>query len=125
ARGPRAGLEDVDDEIPVVLAARHLVRRLDDRAGELGVELARVAVDLGGRLLDEGERPDHPARQPQPADREILGRTLRLGAVEGTAGNFHLPEGVGLDAAIGRHLPLYVQSLWMLRMAQDSSNSTA
>ena len=87
----------------VVLAVGDLVRRLDDRVGQRLVQLAAVAVHLGGGLLDEGQRPDHPAGQAQPADREVLDGPLGLGAVERIGGHFDLAERVGLDAAVVGH----------------------
>ena len=113
AGGARPGLEDVDDELAVVLSGGDLVRGLDDRVGQLGVQLAAVAVHLGGRLLDQRQRADHAAGKAQPADREVLGGPLRLRPVERVGRDFDLTERVGFDAGTLRST------------FYDSSNSTS
>src|SRR6185437_3590037 len=100
AGGARAGLEDVDHAVVVVLAGGDLVGGLADGARQLGVELAAVAVHLGGGLLDEGQRADHAAGEAQPADREVLVSALGLRAVEGARRYFDVTERVGFGTGL-------------------------
>ncbi len=59
-----AGLIDVDRELIVELAFGHLARGGDDRLGDLGTELAQIAIGGRGGNLDQAESPESsgPAR---------------------------------------------------------------
>ena len=85
----------------VVLAGGDLVRGGDDGVGELAVQLVAGAVDLGGGLLDQRQRADHPARQPQPADGEVLDGPLRLRAVQRVRGDFDLAQRITFGPVLG------------------------
>jgi hypothetical protein len=63
---PRAGLEHVDHEVGVALAARHFARGALDRVGLLALESRRLAVHGRRRGLDEPERLDETPRHPRP-----------------------------------------------------------
>ena len=78
--GARAGLEDVDRELVVVLAVGDLGGRGDDRVGLLGVEQAEVLVHLRAGALQQAERADLGALQRPERDREVLHRPLGLRA---------------------------------------------
>ena len=81
-RGARAGLEDVDRELRVVVAGGHLVARARDRVGELGVELAQVGVRPGRGALDAPEPVDDRGGDRLAGDGEVVDGLLRLAAVE-------------------------------------------
>ena len=100
-RGAAAGLEDVDHELVVEPALRHLLGRRRDRAGQACVEQAQVGVDHGRPGLDQAERADEVAGEPQRADREVEPRSHGAGAVVGTGGNIHLAHRVAFRAGGG------------------------
>ena len=79
-RGARAGLEDVDRELVVVLAGRDRVTRGGDARGELAVEQAEIGVHARSGGLDAPE-PVHHAERDRPArDREVVDGLACLGA---------------------------------------------
>ena len=89
-RGARAGLEDVDRELVVVLAGGDVVGRRADPLGEVGVELAEVGVDARGGALDRGQ-PAHDAdRHALTGDGEVLDRLGRLAAPQLLLSHAHL-----------------------------------
>ena len=69
-------------------------------SASLASSLPLALVHLGGGLLDQRQRADHAAREPQPADREVLGGPLRLRPVQRVRRDFDLAERVGLDATL-------------------------
>ena len=97
-RGARAGLEDVDDELVVVLPVGDGLGGLDDRRPEVGVEQAEVHVDLGRGLLDQAHRPDQGPGGPERADLEIQLGPAGLGAVVGVGRDLHGPHRILLGA---------------------------
>ena len=58
----------------------------------LGIQPPERRVRLRGGFLDEDRRRHEIARDAQPADRKILDRPHRLGAVVGAGGNANLAE---------------------------------
>src|SRR5690606_491159 len=97
-RRARAGLEDVDREVLVVLAGDDLLGGLGDGPREVLLEDPELGVGERGGALDLREGSDVVPRQARAGDGEVLHRALRLGAVEGAARDPHLPHGVVLDA---------------------------
>ena len=93
AAGARAGLEDVDRELRVVPAFGDFERRLLDGGGALRIERVELEVRGRRRPLDQPERADELARHAQPADREVLDRTLRLRAPQRVGGDLQLARG--------------------------------
>ena len=77
-RGARAGLEDVDRELLVVLAGGDLRGGLLDARGAAFGEQAKFAVDGGGGALDARQPVDDGDRHCLPGDREVL---YRLGGL--------------------------------------------
>ena len=99
-------MEDVDDEVVVERAARHLVRDGADGARDRGIEEPELLIRERRRLLDEAERVEKPAREAVAADREVLDRSLRRRAVERVRRDAHLAHGVTLDpGVVGHGLP--------------------
>jgi hypothetical protein len=80
--GARAGLEDVDRELIVVLAGSHGRRGSGHATGDLAVEQAELTVDLGGGGLDAPQPPDHGHGDPLARDDEVGHRLARLLAPE-------------------------------------------
>src|SRR2546427_400399 len=99
-RGPAAGLKDVEGELCVQFPVHDLLARLDRSLADLGVEEAELHVRLGARHLDQAERVDEPPTEPDPADREVLDRTLGLDAPVRVLRDFDLPQEVFLDAEV-------------------------
>ena len=64
----------------------------DDGAGELGVEQAQVAVDLGGGALDHRHAPDEGRVGLHAADGEVQHGALGLRAIAGAAGTCISPS---------------------------------
>ena len=108
--GSRAGLEDVEGEVRVQVAAHHLRRGRGDRLGAPFVEQAKFEVDLGGLLLDQAQGAQERAREGQPGDREILDGAGGLRSVEGVGGNRHRAERIVFGAG-GRHEPPRVDEM--------------
>ena len=94
AGGAAAGLEDIDGEMAVKGARRHLAGRQDDGLGNCRRQQPQVAIDSGRRQLDLPQGADHLTAQPLAADPEILHRPGGLGPVQGVVGNLHLSHGV-------------------------------
>ena len=65
-----------------------------DRSGSSEAE---PLVDRRRRLLDRGQRPDHAPLQPQPGDREVVDRPLRLRPPVRLVGDGDLAHRVLLD----------------------------
>ena len=59
---------------------------------------AEVAVDEGGRLLEDAESADHRPRHHVGADVEVNQRAGRLGAVIAVVGHFDLAHRVGFSS---------------------------
>ena len=97
---PGAGLEDVDREVLVPLAAGHARRGLGDRVGDLAVEHAEVGVDRGGRALDGGQGADQLPLDGGAGDREVLDGPLGLRPPLGPRRDADLAHGVVLDAVV-------------------------
>ena len=70
-RRARAGLEDVDRELRVVLARGDLVARGGDPLGQLGVEQPELGVHARGRALDAPEPADDRQRDAFSRNREV------------------------------------------------------
>ena len=98
--GAGAGLPDQQREMLVELAVGDVLRHRDDRLGAPGVERAEIAVDLGGRALDQAERAHDFDRHAFAADAEIMQRALGLRAPELVGGDIERPEGVAFDAGL-------------------------
>jgi hypothetical protein len=96
-RGARAGLEDVDDEVVVQAAIRHLPGGGPDVAGDPGIERAELGVRCRRRLLDDSQRPDEVPGKALAAHRKVQHGALRGRAPEGLGGHLHLAHGVALD----------------------------
>ncbi len=116
ARGPRAGLEHVDRERVVVLAAGHVGGRVVDRVRQVGVEHAQLAVDPGGAALDAPERADHVPPDALAGHREVLHRPLRLRAPQRVGRDEHLAHRVVLSSVLRlraalKPLPSFLASL--------------
>ena len=102
--GTGARLEDVDREVLVPAAVRHLVGRLLHRLGDVLVEDPELGVDLrGGHGLDPGQCLDVGALQALAGDGEVLHGTLRLGPPLGVGGDPYLTHGVVLDPVLLGH----------------------
>src|SRR2546425_3676109 len=100
--GPAAGLEDVERELSVELPVHDLLASLDDRLAEFAVQEPQLDVRLRARHFDQAKGIDEPPAKPNPANREVLDRPLRLGAPARILGDFQFPEEVFLDAVV-RH----------------------
>ena len=79
-RGARAGLEDVDRELVVVLAGRHRVGGGGDAPGQLRVEEPQVGVDPRRGALDPAQPPHDRQRHALSGYREVLHRLAGLPA---------------------------------------------
>ena len=99
-RGPRAGLEDVDREVRVVLSLGDLARRLLDRARARLVQHAQLAIRGGRRRLDQAQRVDQRGWHPLAADREVLDGALGRGAPERAGGHLDLAHRIALDPSL-------------------------
>jgi hypothetical protein len=109
--GARAGLEYVEREVCVVPAFRHFERGLLDGCCPLGIETVEVEVGRRRGPLDQTERADELARHAQPADLEILDRTLRLRAPQRIGGHLQLAKAVSFDPeTLVRHANLDARS---------------
>jgi hypothetical protein len=97
-RGARAGLEDVDHELVVVLAVGDLAGRLLDRPAHLVVQLAEALVRFRRGELHQPDRPDETPAEAVAADREVQHGALRRRAVQCTRRNFHLPHRIAFAA---------------------------
>ena len=95
--GARAGLEDVDGEVVVVLARGDLVGGRGDRVRHGPVEHADVLVDARRGRLDQPQRADLRPLQPAAGDREVLDGPLGLGPPQRFGGHLHLAHRVALD----------------------------
>ena len=73
----RAGLEDVDRELVVVLAGRHRVGGGPDPLGQVGVEEPEIGVDPGGGALDAAE-PSHDGTGTRSPETGKLSTALRV-----------------------------------------------
>jgi hypothetical protein len=100
-RGSRASLVDVDGELVVMLAGDDFAGRIDDRLGEIGFELAQIAVGGRGGDLDQAESANEFFRKRLAGDGEVLDGALRLGAVVRLGRHLHLAHRIFLDAELG------------------------
>ena len=98
--GAAAGLENVDDELIVVIAASYGVSRFCDGCGQVRGQLSKLAVDSRGGAFDQSERSNEGSGKTQSADWEILDRALRLGAVRRPGRDVHFAHRVALDAIV-------------------------
>ncbi|MNI46339.1 hypothetical protein D3C73_1007980 [compost metagenome] len=85
----------------VQLALDDFVGGGDDGVGQFGVQLAQVAVGLGGGALDDAQGADDRQGHLLPADLEVAERTLGLGAPVAVRGDLDGAEGVGFNARGG------------------------
>ncbi len=81
-RGARAGLEDVDRELRVMLAGGDRGTGVGDLLRELGVEQTELAVHHGGCALDAAEPVDDLGGHGLAGDLEVRDRLGGLTAVE-------------------------------------------
>src|SRR6185437_3865094 len=79
-RGARAGLEDVDRELRVVLAGGDLVAGALDRARFGFRQQPELAVDRRGGALQAAQPADHLDGDGLTGDREVLDGLARLAA---------------------------------------------
>jgi hypothetical protein len=79
-RGARAGLEDVDRELRIVQALGDLHRCAADRVGDRRLQQPEALIDIGRRGLDQAQRADHAAWQPQARNGEVVDGALSLRA---------------------------------------------
>ena len=101
--GARAGLENVDGELGVMLTGCHLVGSSGDRLGQLLVEHAQFGVDPRAGALDQPQRAYLGAFQASPGDREVVHGALGLRPVQGFDGHLHLAYGVPFGAVVLGH----------------------
>ena len=101
-RRPAARLEHVEGELGVELAVHHFLAGLDDRLPDLGIKQAELHVRLGRCHLDEPERVDEAAPEADPANGEVLDRSLGLRPPVRVFRDLELPQEVPLDAIV-RH----------------------
>ena len=80
--GAGAGLEHVDGELVVVLAARHLVGGCGRALCQVGVEQSQLCVRAGRCRLDVSQHPHDGRRHPLARHREVVHRLARLRAPE-------------------------------------------
>ena len=71
---------------------------LDDRLGDVGLELAEIAIGHGRGDLDQAQGVDQPRRQRLAGDREILHGPLRLGPVIGLGGDLDVAHRIFFHA---------------------------
>ena len=81
-RGARAGLEDVDRELVVVLAGGDRVAGGGDPLGDVGVEQPELGVGPGRRGLDPAEPVNDRRRDRLAGDGEVGDRLVGLAAPE-------------------------------------------
>ena len=102
--GAGAGLPDDQRELAVEVAPRHLARRLLDRLGDLGTEIAQPCVHPRRRLLHIAKRMNDLGRHPFAlAEREIGDRTLGLSAPIAVPRDLDRAKAVGFGAGMGDH----------------------
>jgi hypothetical protein len=82
---------------------RDLERCRRDRRGQGRRDLAELAVRLGGRPLDERDRPDELGGDIGAADVEVVERPLRLRAPQRRPGDANFAEAVLFDAILVAH----------------------
>ena len=80
----------------VKLAFDNLIGGLDDGVGQGWIQLAQIAVGLGGRTLDDAQGAHDRQGLLFPTDLEVAQRSLRLSAPVAVGGDFDRAEGVGL-----------------------------
>ncbi len=97
-RGARAGLENIQHELPVPLAVNDFLRGLGDGLGQFGIQVAQFLVGQRRVFLDQSQRPDEPPRKAQVADGKVLHRARGLRAVISGGGHLHRSHGIGLGA---------------------------
>ena len=85
----RAGLEDDERELGVELARDDLVGRTHDEVGDVGGQLAELAVRLRRTLLEDAEGTDHraPPHERVTPDGEVLDAALCLRAPVAVGGD--------------------------------------
>ncbi len=101
--GARAGLEDIDRELVVVLAGDDLVCGVDDCTGGLRIEKVKIVVCLRGGLLDDAECANEASAEADTRDGEVLDCPLGLGTPVGVGRDLHLAETVRFRAVILAH----------------------
>src|ERR1700712_952005 len=103
-RRTRAGLEDVDRELVVVLTGGDGLTGGGDLRGQRLVDVAELRVDQGGGALDATEPMDDGQRDGLTGDREVVHGLLGLAAVQRLL--LHRGHGPGAyDAAAARVIP--------------------
>ena len=105
-------------------ALGHLVGGLLDQGGQVGVELAQVAVDRGRRALQDPEGPDQGLRHGLAADVEVVQRALRLRAPVPVGGDLDLPHAVAFDPVFSSRRQLMAGELGPLRPGRSGEPMT-
>jgi hypothetical protein len=91
---PRAGLKDVEDEVPVEFAGDDFLGRFHDRHGPFPVQQPQLQVDPGGALLDHPQGTQKGAGKAQAGDGKVFQGAGGLGAVQGRRGDGHGAHGI-------------------------------
>ncbi len=99
----RAGLENVNGKLRIMLAGLDIGRRGVDGARDLGIQQLEPGVGAGGGLLHQAQCADEGARQGVPADGKIVHGALRLRAPERVRGHLQFAHAVALDPKRSRH----------------------
>ena len=103
--GAAPRLPDHQREVLVEPAFDHLVGGLDDGLRLLRSEQAELAVDEGGRLLDQPEGPDHLAGEALAPDLEVVERSLGLRPPVAIRGHLDGAHAVGFLPRLHSRLP--------------------
>ncbi|CAB4572038.1 unannotated protein [freshwater metagenome] len=100
--GARACLVGVNGELVVVVARNDGLCGADDCFCGRGIKNSEFGVDQGCGSLYLGEGHNLGWLKSATRNREVLDRTLRLGAIEGVLGNSNLTHGVVFDPVVVR-----------------------
>ena len=90
--GARSGLKNIQRKLRVVKPLFHLLRRGGNGYGDVVIEQAQFAVDLGRAFLDQAQSREKRAGKSESAEGEILNRALCLRTIERVRGNPHLAQ---------------------------------
>jgi len=101
--GSGARLEGIDHKLFIPTTVHHLLRRLDDRVGDLWLQQTQVAVNLGGSKFDHPHRPDESPPGFKPRNGEVLHGALGLDAVQCLLRYRQLTQRVPFGTKCGLH----------------------
>ena len=107
-----AGLEHIHGKVVVECPRDHAIGPTDDGLGELGRQLAEIAVDLGRGLLDVSESPDHFPADGSAGYREVLLGPGGLGAVQAIRRHREGAHGVLFETGGHGGLLLWLRTAW-------------